>query len=159
MEITLQEYHLPETETQARLYQDDHLTPLPQQRWATVTLYLDNGISEENLAANKCNVASVLAPAIPNSDTDDQPGMTLEEDSEDERVPNHLVPVRSLTYQATRKQILATATLDPTAEDLEAQECVCSRMAKIEEELLGKGATSVKLYRFHHPSAYCVSKG
>ena len=31
MEITLQGYHLPGPETKARLYQYDHLTPLPQR--------------------------------------------------------------------------------------------------------------------------------
>ena len=49
--------------------------------------------------------------------------MTSEEESEDERVPNHLVAVCSLTYQATHKKLLASITLDPTREDFEAQEC------------------------------------
>ena len=66
MEITLQEYHLPGTETEARLYQNDHLTPLPQRCWSTVALYVDRGIAEENLAATKCHVPSVLAPAVSN---------------------------------------------------------------------------------------------
>ena len=39
--------------------------------------------------------------------------MTSEEESEDERVPNHLVSVRTLTYQATHKKLLAPVTLDP----------------------------------------------
>ena len=48
------------------------------------------------------------------SDTDDEPSMTSEEESEDERVPNHLVSMRTLTYQATHKELLAPVTLDPT---------------------------------------------
>ena len=147
MEVTLQGYHLPGPETKARLYQDDNLTPLAQREWSTVALYVDGGLADENLRATKCHVASVLAPAVPNPDTDDEPGMTSEEESEDERVPNHLVSVRSLTYQATHKKLLAPVTLDPTPEDLEAQECVRSRIAKIERELLSGGATTVKRYR------------
>ena len=92
MEITLQGYHLPRPETKARLYQNDHLTPLRQRGWSTVALYVDDGIAEENLVPTKCHVASVLAPAVTPSDTDDEPGMTSEEESEAERVPNHLVP-------------------------------------------------------------------
>ena len=102
MEITLQGYHLPGPETKACLYQNDHLTPLPQRGWSTVALYVDGGIAEENLAATKCHVASVLAPAVSNPNTDGEPGMTSEEESEDERVPNHLASVRTLTYQASR---------------------------------------------------------
>ena len=147
MEISLQGYHLPGPETKACLYQNDHLTPLPQRGWSTVALYVDGGIAEENLAATKCHVASVLAPAVSNPNTDDEPGMTSEEESEDERVPNHLISVRALTYQATQKKLLAPVTLDPTPEDLEAQECVRSRIAKIERELLGRRATTVKRYR------------
>ena len=147
MEVTLQGYHLPGPETKARLYQDDNLTPLAQREWSTVALYVDGGLADENLRATKCHVASVLAPAVPNPDTDNEPGMTSEEESEDERVPNHLVSVRSLTYQATHKKLLAPVTLDPTPEDLEAQECVRSRIAKIERELLSGGATTVKRYR------------
>ena len=147
MEITLQGYHLPGPETQARLYQNDHLTPLPQWGWSTVALYLDGGIAEENVAATKCHVASVLAPAVSNPNTDDEPGMTSEEESEDERVPNHLASVRTLTYQTTHKKLLAPVTLDSTPKDLEAQECVRSRIAKIENELLGGWATTVKRYR------------
>ena len=147
MEITLQGYHLPGPETKACLYQNDHLTPLPQRGWSTVALYVDGGIAEENLAATKCHVASVLAPAVSNPNTDGEPGMTSEEESEDERVPNHLASVRTLTYQATHKKLLAPVTLDPTPEDLEAQECVRSRIAKIERELLGGRATTVKRYR------------
>ena len=147
MEVTLQGYHLPGPETKARLYQDDNPTPLAQLEWSTVALYVDGGLADENLRATKCHVASVLAPAVPNPDTDDEPGMTSEEESEDERVPNHLVSVRSLTYQATHKKLLAPVTLDPTPEDLEAQECVRSRIAKIERELLSGGATTVKRYR------------
>ena len=48
MEITLQGYHLPGPETKACLYQNDHLTPLPQRGWSTVALYVDGGIAEEN---------------------------------------------------------------------------------------------------------------
>ena len=147
MDVTLQGYHLPGPETKARLYQDDNLTPLAQREWSTVALYVDGGLADENLRATKCHVASVLAPAVPNPDTDDEPGMTSEEESEDERVPNHLVSVRSLTYQATHKKLLAPLTLDPTPEDLEAQECVRSLIAKIERELLSGGATTVKRYR------------
>ena len=101
MEITLQGYHLLGPETKARLYQDSYLTPLPQRDWSTVALYVDGGLAEENLAATECHVASVLAPATPTPDTDDEPGITSGDESEDERVPNHLVVVRSLTYQAT----------------------------------------------------------
>ena len=102
---------------------------------------------EENLAATKCHVASVLAPAVSNPNTDGEPGMTSEEESEDERVPNHLVSVRTLTYQATHKKLLTPVTLDPTPKDLEAQECVRSCIAKIETELLGGRATTIKCYR------------
>ena len=38
MENTLQGYHLPGPETKARLYQNCHLTPLPQRGWSTVAL-------------------------------------------------------------------------------------------------------------------------
>ena len=147
MAITLQGYHLPGPKTKARLYQNHHLTPLPQRGWSTVALYVDGGIAEENLAATKCHVACVLAPAVPNPDTDDEPGMTSGEESENERVPKHLASVRILTYQATDKKLLAPVTLDPTPDDLDAQECVRSRLAKIEKELLGGGATTVKRYR------------
>ena len=147
MEITLQGYHLPGPETKACLYQNDRLTPLPQRGWSMVAPYVDGGIAEENLAATKCHVASVLAPAVSNPNTDGEPGMTSEEESEDERVPNHLVSVRTLAYQATHKKLLAPLTLDPTPEDVEAQECVRSRIAKIERELLGGGATTIKRYR------------
>ena len=147
MEITLQGYHLPGPETKACLYQNDRLTPLPQWGWSTVVLYVDGGIAEENLAATKCHVASVLAPAVSSPNTDGEPGMTSEEESEDERLPNHLVSMRTLTYQATHKKLLAPVTLDPTPENLEAQECVCSRIAKIEQALLGGRATTVKCYR------------
>ena len=108
---------------------------------------MDGGIAEENLAATKCHVASVLAPAVSNPNTDDEPGMTSEEESGDEKVPNYLASVRTFTYQATHKKLLAPVTLDPTPEDLEAQECVRSRIAKIEKELLGGTATTVKRYR------------
>ena len=117
MEIRLQGYHLSGPETKTSLYQNDHLTRPPQRGWSTVALYMDDSIAEENLAATKCHVPYVLAPAVPNHDTDDEPGMTSEEESEDERVPNHLASVRTLTYQATH-------TLDPTPEDSEAQEFV-----------------------------------
>ena len=113
MEITLQGYHHAGPKTKARLYQDDNLTPLPQQGWSRVALYVDGGITEENLVATKCRVASILAPAVPNPDTDDEPGMTSVEESQDERVPNHLASVRTLTYQATHKKLLAPVTLDP----------------------------------------------
>ena len=147
MEITLQGYHLTGLETKACLYQNDHIIPLPQRSSSTVPLYVDGRIAEENWAATKCHVASVLAPAVPNPDTDDELGMTSEEESEDERVPNHLASVRTLTYQATHKNLLVPVTLDPTPEDLEAQECVRSRIAKIEKELFGGRATTVKRWR------------
>ena len=89
MEITLQGYHLPGPETKPRLYQDDHLPPLPQRGWSMAALYVDGGIAEDNGAASECHVASVLAPAVPNPDTNDGPGMTSEEESEDERLPDH----------------------------------------------------------------------
>ena len=144
MEITLQGYHLPGPETKTRLYKDDHPTPLPQQGWSTVALYVDGGIAAEIVTATKCHVASVSAPAVPTPDTDDEPGMTSEEELEDERVPNHLVSLRTLTYQVTHKKLLAPVTLDHTPDDSEAQECVRSRIAKIEKELLRGGATTVK---------------
>ena len=147
LEGTLQRYHLPGPETKACLYQNDRLTPLPQQGWSTVALYVDGGIAEKNLAATKCHGASGLAPAVSNPNTDGEPGMTSEEESEDERGPNHLVSVRTLTYQATHKKLLAPVSLDPIPEDLEAQECVRSRIAKIEQELLGGRATTVRRYR------------
>ena len=75
VEITLPGYHLPGPETKAHLYQNDDLTPSPQQGWATVALCVDGGIAEGNLAATKCHVASVLAPAVTNHDTDDEPGI------------------------------------------------------------------------------------
>ena len=121
MEITLQGYHLPGPEIKACLYQNDHLTPLPQRGWSTVALYLDGGIAEENLVATKCLVACVLAPAVPNPDRDDKPGMTSDKESEDERVPNHLASVRTLTYQAPHKKLLTLVTLDPTPDNLDAQ--------------------------------------
>ena len=175
-EITLQGYHLPGPETKARLYQEDHFTRLPQRGWSTVALYVDGGIEEENFMATKCHVASVLAPAVPNPDTDDEPGMTSEEESEDERVLNQLALVRSLTYQATHKKILAPVTLDPTPEDLESQDCVRSRIAKIEKRNIGQGGLyreklpknerhqaivggSSCWWRCHHPRTYCVLGG
>ena len=147
IEITLQGYNLPAPDTKARLYQNDDLTHLPQRGWSTVELYTDGGIAEENLAVTKCHVASVSAPAVPNPDTDDEPGMTSEEESEDERVPNNFTSVRTLTYQAAHKKLLAPVTFHPTPDDVEAQECVRSRIAKIEKKLLGGGATTVKRYR------------
>ena len=147
MEITLQGYHLPGPETKARLHQHDHLTPLPQRGWSTVALYVDGGIADGNLMATKSHLASILASAIPNPNTDDEPGMTSEEESEDERVPNHLASVRTITYQATHKKLLAPVTLDHTPDDSEAQERVRSRIVKIEKELLGGGATTVEHYR------------
>ena len=57
-------------------YQDDHVTPLPQRGSPKVALYVDGGIAAEILTAIKCHVASGLAPAVPNPDTDDEPGMT-----------------------------------------------------------------------------------
>ena len=147
MEIILQGYHLPGPELKARLYQNDHLTPLYQRGWSTVALYVDGGIAEEHLAATKCHVASVLAPAVSNPNTDDEPGRTSEEELEDEEAPNILASVRTLTYQATHKKLFAPVTLDPTPEDLEAQEWVRLCIAKIEKDLLGGGATTVKSYR------------
>ena len=147
MEITLQGYHLPGLETKACFYQDDHLTPLPQRGWSTVALYVEVGIAEENLTATKCHVASVLAPDVPHPGTYDKSNMTSEEESEDERVPNHFLSVCTVTYQATHKKLLAPVTLDPNPKDLKAQVCVRSRIAKIEKELLGEEATTVKNYR------------
>ena len=113
-------------------------------RWPyTCTVVLQGNI----LAATKCHVTSVLASAVPNRNTDDEPGMTSEEESEDERVPNHLALVRTLTYQATHKKLFAPITLGPTPEDLEAQECVRSGIAKIEKELFGGRTTTVKRYQ------------
>ena len=143
MEITLQGYHLPGPETKACLYQDDYFTPLPQRGWSTVALYVDGGVAKENLTATKCHVA----PAVPDPDTDEELGMTSEKEAEYESGPNHLVLVHTLTYQATHKKLLAPDTLDPTPKDLEAQDCLRSTIAKIERELLGGGATTVKHYR------------
>ena len=112
-----------------------------------MALYVDGGIAENNLADTKCHVGSVLAPAVSNPNTDGEPCMTSEEESEDDRVPNHLGSVRLLTYQATPKKLLTPVTLDPIPEDLEAQGCVRSRIAKIEKELLGGRATTVKDYQ------------
>ena len=131
---------------QVCLYQNDHLAPLPQRVWSTVALYVDGGIAEEILATIKFHVASVLAPAVPNPDTNDEPGMTSEEESEDERVPNHLASVRAPTYQATHKKLFAPVALDPTPEDLRTQGCVRSGIAKVEKELLGGRANTVKRY-------------
>ena len=114
MEITLQGYHLSGPVTKARLYQDDHLTPLRQWGWSTAALYEDGGIAEEKLMATKCHVACVFAPAVPKPDTNDEPGITPEEELEEERVPNHWVSVCTLTYQATHEKLLAPVTLDPT---------------------------------------------
>ena len=148
MEITSQRYNLPGPETKACLYQDDHLTPLLQRGWSTVAPSVGReGMAEENLAATKCHVAFVLTPAVPDPNTDDEPRMTSEEESGDEMVLNHLVSMRTLTCHATHKKILAPVTPDSTPEDLEAQECVCSRIAKIEKELLGGGGATVKRYR------------
>ena len=97
MEILLQGYHLPGPDTKARLYQNDQITPLPQQGWSAVALYVDSGIAEENWAATKCHVSSFLAPAVPNPDTDDERGMTSEEELEDERMPKPLARVCTLT--------------------------------------------------------------
>ena len=108
MEITLQGYHLPGLETKARPYQEDHLTPLPQRGWSTMALCVEGGIAEENLTATKCHVASLLVPAFPSPDTDDEPGMTSEEESKDERVRNHLVLEHTLRYQATHKKLMLT---------------------------------------------------
>ena len=62
-------------------------------------------------------------------------------------MPNHFVSLRTLTYQTTHKNLLAPVTLDPTPEDLEAQECVRSRITKIEKEVLGGAGTTAKRYR------------
>ena len=86
-------------------------------------------------------------PAVPNPDTDDEPGKNSEEESEDERVPNHLASVRTHTYQATHKKLVSPVNLHSTPEDLEAQECVRSRIAKIEKEFLGGRTTTVKCYQ------------
>ena len=59
-------------------------------------------------------MAFVFAPAVSNPNMDDEPGMTSEEESEYERVPNHLASVRTLTYQVTHKELLAPVTFDPT---------------------------------------------
>ena len=66
-----------------------------------MALYVDGGIAEEDLVATKCHVAYFSAPAVTNPNTDDKPGTTSEEESEDERVPNHVASVRTLTCQAT----------------------------------------------------------
>ena len=111
---------------------------------------MHGGIAKENFAATKCHVASVLSPAVPNPDTDDESGMTSEEESEDEKMRNHLASVRTLTYQTTHKKLVAPVTLDPTPEDFEAQECLRSRIGKIEKELLVGRATTMERYRKTH---------
>ena len=139
MEITLQGYHLPEPETKARLYQNDHLTPLPKWGWPTVALYVDGAIAEEGLAATKCQLASVLAPAISNPDNDDEPGMTSEEESENERVPIDLASMRTLTYQATHKKILARLTLDPTPNFSRRKNVCVHTLQKLRKSYLVEG--------------------
>ena len=104
-----------------------------------MALYVDRGLAEEGLTATKCHLTSVSAPA-PSPDRNGKPGMTSKEESEDERVPNHLVSVRSLTCQATHETIFTPVTLEVTPEDLKAQECVRSHIAKIEKELLCGGS-------------------
>ena len=111
-----------------------------------MALYVASGVAEENLTATKCHVASLLAPAVHNIHTDDEPGMTSEEESEDERVLNHLVSVGNLTYPATHKKLHAPVTLDPTPEIFEAQQCLPSLTAKPEKELSGGRAPTVKHY-------------
>ena len=125
MGITLQGYHLPGPDTKAHLYQDDRLTPLAPRGFSTVALSVDGGIAEGNSVANKCHVASVLASAVPHSNTDEEPGVTLEEESGYERVPTHLVSVRTLTYQATHKKVLAPLNLHPTPEDFLRDKNAC----------------------------------
>ena len=147
MEFTLQGSHFPGPETKTRLYQDEHLTPLPQRRWSTVALYVDVGTAEENLAATKCHVASLLAALVPNPGTNDEPGITSEEELEAKRVLNHLVSVRTVTYEGTHKKLLTPVTLHPNPEDLDTQECVRLPIAKIEKGSLGGGTTTVKRYR------------
>ena len=147
MENTSQGYDLPGPETEAHLYQDDQLMPLLQRGWSTRALHVDDGIAEEDLVATKCHVASVLAPAVRDPDADEKPGMTSEDESEDARVPNQLVSVCTLTYQATNKKIPAPVTLEPRPNDFEAQECVRSRIAKMGKRLLGGGATTMKGYQ------------
>ena len=143
----MQGYHLPGQETKLGLYEDDLPTPLPQRGWSMAAIYVDGGIAEGNSAATECHVASVLARAVPNPDTNDEPGMTSEEESEDERVPNDQASVRTLKYQVTQKQLLALINLDATPEDFQAQECVRSRIAKIQKESLGQEATTMKRYQ------------
>ena len=94
---------------------------------------------EENLTDTQCHVASVLAQAVPNPDTDDEPGMTSEEESEDERVPNRLVLTLTLAYLATHKKLLAPVPLDPSPEVSEAQE-------KLKKSYRAGGGTTVRRY-------------
>ena len=79
--------------------------------------------------------------------TDDESGMTSEEESVHERVRNHLVCVRTLTYQASHKKLLAPHTLEPTPEDFQAQECVRSCIAKLKKSCWAVGATTMKRYQ------------
>ena len=62
-------YHLPRPETKAHLYQDSYLTPLPQREWFRVALYVEGDLTEENLVATECHVASVSASPVPNPNT------------------------------------------------------------------------------------------
>ena len=107
---------------------------------------MEGGIAEDNTAATKWYLASIVRPAVPNPDTDDERRITSEEESKDERLPNDLVSERTLTYQGTQRKILAPVTVDTTTKDLKAQDCVRSRFAKIQKELLGGGANTVKRY-------------
>ena len=134
MQVTLQRYHHPGPESKARLYQGSYLTPLPEGKRSTVALYVDGGLAEENWVGTKSHVASVSLSGVFNPNTDDEPGTTSEEESEDARVPNHLVAVHSLPHQAAHKELHTHVALGPTAEDFEAQECVPSRIAQIGKE-------------------------
>ena len=154
VEVTLQGYHLPGPETKARLYQNSSLSPLPQREWSTVALYVDGGLAEEHLGATKCPVASVKCLAAPGDanlhpDTEEEQGMTSEEESEGEETPNHLASVRSLTYQPTSKKLLSHVTLNPTPEDFEAQECVRLRISAIESDMQKRGISKVTKLRKH----------
>ena len=65
--------------------------------------------------------------------------------------------MRTLTYQATHKKLLAPVTLDHTPDDLEAQESLRLRIAKIRKELilLGGGASTVKRYQKITAPSHC----
>ena len=90
--------------------------------------------------ATECHVASSLAPAVPNPDTDDEPGLILEEESEDERPPNHLVLVRTFRYHPTEKKIsFAPLLLTPSPKMGRRKNACVHTLQKLRESYLAGG--------------------